>query len=49
LVAPPFVMYYLAFLLPGIRRVLEERGLNVEERMLHGGPPEWRLVIATLP
>ncbi len=49
LVAPPFVMYYLTFLLPGIRRLLEERGLAVEERKLNDALPEWRLVIATQP
>ncbi|MFL5340764.1 MAG: class I SAM-dependent methyltransferase [Gemmataceae bacterium] len=49
LVAPPFVMYYLTFLLPGVRRLLEEQGLAVEEYplALRGAPPEWRLVVAT--
>jgi ubiquinone/menaquinone biosynthesis C-methylase UbiE len=48
LVSPPFVMYYHTFLLPGIRRLLEEQGLEVEEHELDReiAPPEWRLVIA---
>ena len=29
---PPFIMYYLTFLLPRIRTVLEETGYEVEER-----------------
>jgi SAM-dependent methyltransferase len=34
LVSPPFIMYYLTFLLPGARRLLRKRGLAVEEREL---------------
>jgi SAM-dependent methyltransferase len=34
LLAPPFIMYYLTFLLPGARRLLEKQGLAVEERAL---------------
>jgi ubiquinone/menaquinone biosynthesis C-methylase UbiE len=34
LVRPPFVMYYLTFLLPDARRVLEHAGLRVEVRPL---------------
>jgi SAM-dependent methyltransferase len=30
LVSPPFVMYYLTFLLPGARELLEREGLDVE-------------------
>ena len=49
LVSPPFVMYYHTFLLPGIRRFLEEQGLEVQQHELDRGiaPPEWRLVMAT--
>lgn len=45
---PPFVMYYLTFALPAIRRTLEEAGYAVEERTAPFGPPcdECRLVIA---
>jgi ubiquinone/menaquinone biosynthesis C-methylase UbiE len=51
LIAPPFIMYYLTFLLPGARRLLERQGLQVEERALAPGRPwSWlRLVIATRP
>jgi ubiquinone/menaquinone biosynthesis C-methylase UbiE len=51
LIRPPFIMYYLTFLLPGVRRLLEGAGLRVEERplstvrQLRG----LRLVIATRP
>jgi SAM-dependent methyltransferase len=51
LVAPPFIMYYLTFLLPGARRLLEEQGFAVEERELGLARPFsglW-LVIATRP
>jgi ubiquinone/menaquinone biosynthesis C-methylase UbiE len=51
LVSPPFIMYYLTFLLPGARRLLERAGLRVEERSLNLARP-WRglrLVIATRP
>jgi len=51
LISPPFIMYYLTFLLPGVRRLLERAGLRVEERSLGHGRP-WqglRLVIATRP
>lgn len=49
LVRPPFIMYYLTFLLPRVRHLCEAQGLEVEERPL-GGEPPWcrlRLVIAT--
>jgi ubiquinone/menaquinone biosynthesis C-methylase UbiE len=50
LVSPPFVMYYLTFLLPQVRQWLEERGLEVEERPLVIGPVrEYRLVLARRP
>jgi ubiquinone/menaquinone biosynthesis C-methylase UbiE len=51
LVSPPFIMYYLTFLLPRARRLLERAGLAVEERPLGAARP-WsglRLVIATRP
>jgi ubiquinone/menaquinone biosynthesis C-methylase UbiE len=52
LVSPPFVMYYLTFLLPEVRRMLQAAGLAVEERRLEGqrlaGPwRDLRLVVAT--
>jgi SAM-dependent methyltransferase len=34
LVRPPFVMYYLTFLLPGARRLLEGAGMRVDVRPL---------------
>ena len=34
LVTPPFVMYYLTFMLPGVKRLLERDGLSVEVREL---------------
>jgi ubiquinone/menaquinone biosynthesis C-methylase UbiE len=51
LVSPPFIMYYLTFLLPGVRGLLERAGLVVEERPLGLAQP-WsglQLVIATRP
>jgi SAM-dependent methyltransferase len=51
LLSPPFIMYYLTFLLPGVRRLLARAGLAVEDRPLGLGRP-WhhlRLVIATRP
>jgi ubiquinone/menaquinone biosynthesis C-methylase UbiE len=30
LVVPPFIMYYLTFMLPGVKRLLERRGFAVE-------------------
>jgi SAM-dependent methyltransferase len=51
LISPPFIMYYLTFLLPGVRRLLERAGLVVEERPLGLAQP-WsglQLVIATRP
>ncbi|MBO0687061.1 MAG: class I SAM-dependent methyltransferase [Candidatus Dormibacteraeota bacterium] len=50
LVSPPFVMYYLTFLLPDALRLLREAGLKVETRDLGGLPGMWRdlrLVTAT--
>lgn len=35
LVSPPFIMYYLTFLLPGSRRLLRKAGFAVEERPLN--------------
>ncbi len=50
LLHPPFVMYYLTFLLPRARRLLEDRGFRVE--VLEGRfPPPWHpllVVVATL-
>ncbi|TMC10183.1 MAG: class I SAM-dependent methyltransferase [Chloroflexi bacterium] len=39
LVSPPFVMYYLTFLLPGVRGLLEEQGLAVEAWALADSGP----------
>jgi ubiquinone/menaquinone biosynthesis C-methylase UbiE len=51
LIKPPFIMYYLTFLLPEVRRLLEGAGLGVEERPLDLPRPlsGYRLVIATRP
>jgi SAM-dependent methyltransferase len=43
LVSPPFVMYYLTFLLPGVRGLLEREGLAVEARRLAASGPLARL------
>jgi ubiquinone/menaquinone biosynthesis C-methylase UbiE len=50
LVSPPFVMYYLTFLLPDALRLLEEAGLTCEVRRLEaplGTLGDLRLVTAT--
>jgi ubiquinone/menaquinone biosynthesis C-methylase UbiE len=51
LVAPPFIMYYLTFLLPGVENLLCQHGLEVEIRNLGLGKPwtDLRLVIARRP
>ncbi|HEX5270712.1 MAG TPA: class I SAM-dependent methyltransferase [Gemmataceae bacterium] len=51
LIRPPFIMYYLTFLLPRARRLLERAGLVVEERPLALERPlrNLRLVVATRP
>jgi SAM-dependent methyltransferase len=51
LVWPPFIMYYLTFLLPGARRLLQKQGLAVEEQELGlpGVLAGLRLVVATRP
>jgi SAM-dependent methyltransferase len=51
LIRPPFIMYYLTFLLPRARRLLERAGLVVEERPLAVQRPlrNLRLVVATRP
>jgi SAM-dependent methyltransferase len=51
LLPPPFVMYYLTFLLPEIRRQLEDAGLAVEVLPLAGSGPlaHLRLVSAVRP
>jgi SAM-dependent methyltransferase len=48
LVSPPFVMYYLTFLLPEVRVLLEREGLTVEVCPLAGSGPlaDLRLVAA---
>ena len=49
LIAPPFVMFYLTFLLPDCARLLEQAGFQVE--VLPAGALNWhhrlRLVVAT--
>lgn len=51
LIKPPFIMYYLNFMLPGVQVMLEEEGFAVEVRS--GLFPEpfhrYHLVIATKP
>ncbi len=47
-VKPPFIMYYLTFLLPEAKRLLEDGGFTVEVGRPFGRPLErLRLVIAT--
>jgi ubiquinone/menaquinone biosynthesis C-methylase UbiE len=49
LVSPPFIMYYLTFMLPDVIKLLQRHGLDVEVREL-GMQGPWRnlrLVIAT--
>lgn len=46
---PPFVMYYVTFLLPGVRSQLEDEGLTVEVEPLGETSPHLRLVVATSP
>ena len=49
LVAPPFVMYYLTFLLPQVQGLLERHGFRVDVSDPFDGPHRrLRLVIATL-
>jgi ubiquinone/menaquinone biosynthesis C-methylase UbiE len=49
--SPPFIMYYLTFLLPGVETLLRQHGLAVEVRelALPGPLADLRLVIATRP
>ncbi len=49
LIRPPFIMYYLTFLLPGAQRLLEEVGFAVKVRAGIYAPqqPRLHLVIAT--
>jgi SAM-dependent methyltransferase len=49
--SPPFIMYYLTFLLPAVQALLERNGLRVEVRGLDLPRPfrPLRLVIATRP
>jgi SAM-dependent methyltransferase len=49
LVAPPFIMYYLTFLVPDVLKLLRRQGFAIEVREL-GLCPAWsrlRLVLAT--
>ncbi len=48
--SPPFIMYYLTFLLPGVQSLLERHGfsLEVRERLFAEPHNRSRLVIATL-
>jgi SAM-dependent methyltransferase len=48
LVSPPFIMYYLTFLLPGVAALLRRQGLEVDvcELGLEGRLADVRLVIA---
>lgn len=50
MVRPPFVMYYLTFLLPGARALLEQRGfeVQVERDVFEGAFRRLVLVTATL-
>jgi hypothetical protein len=49
LLPPPFVMYYLTFLLPGVKRLLDHHGFGVEVRdaVFEGPWSHLRLVVAT--
>jgi ubiquinone/menaquinone biosynthesis C-methylase UbiE len=48
IVKPPFIMYYLTFLLPEVKSLLEEGGFTVKVHQPFDGPLErLRLVIAT--
>ena len=52
LVSPPFVMYYLTFLLPDVERLLERAGLEVQVARPPGLDRRWgdlRVVTATRP
>ncbi len=47
-VKPPFIMYYLTFLLPEVQRLLEDAGFTVEvQQPFHKPLERLRLVIAT--
>jgi ubiquinone/menaquinone biosynthesis C-methylase UbiE len=49
LIRPPFIMYYLTFLLPDCLRLLEEKGFETQviEGILSGDYAHGRLVLAT--
>ena len=49
LIRPPFVMFYLTFLLPGVRTLLEAHGFEVVEKdgLFRGEWRELQLVVAT--
>ena len=47
-IKPPFIMYYLTFLLPEVKTLLEDGGFTIEVYQPFDKPPErLRLVIAT--
>jgi ubiquinone/menaquinone biosynthesis C-methylase UbiE len=48
LIRPPFIMYYLTFLLPEVATLLQQHGFGVEVRELAAGGPfeDYRLVLA---
>jgi ubiquinone/menaquinone biosynthesis C-methylase UbiE len=49
LIRPPFIMYYLTFLLPEVKTLLENHGFEVEvKKAFDGKLSHLRLVIATL-
>lgn len=46
---PPFIMYYLTFILPGVKKLLEDHGFEVEiKEAFEGELSHLRLVTATL-
>jgi hypothetical protein len=48
LIRPPFIMYYLTFLLPGAQKLLEKSGFDVEVASpFVGRLAELKLVIGT--
>jgi SAM-dependent methyltransferase len=50
LVRPPFVMFYLTFLLPEAKRLLEERGFNVQVHSPFAGRLRFlKVVVGTKP
>jgi len=50
LIRPPFIMYYLTFLLPKVQTLLEQEGFEVDvQEPFSGGLRRLRLVVATRP